>query len=83
MAPVASSFMPCDDFTRLAGICESKRQAYTYIRLNEGKVHVSKDRYDELVKEAYAGLTAAIKNLGWHRMKCSFCLKELGKNGEA
>jgi hypothetical protein len=75
--------MPCDEFNRLAGICESKRQAYTYIRLNEGKVHVSKDRYDELVKEAYAGLTGAIKDLGWHRMKCTICQKEPEKNAKA
>jgi hypothetical protein len=30
--------MPCPEYTRLAGLCESKRKAYVYIRLNEEKV---------------------------------------------
>jgi len=73
--------MTCPEYTRLAALIESKRQAYTYIRLNEGKVHVSKSRYDELVKEGYAALTAAIKDLGWHQRNCAVCRNEQGKGG--
>jgi hypothetical protein len=65
--------MSCPEYMRLAGLSESKRRAYTYIRLNEGKVGVSKGRYDELVKEGYAAMTAAIKDLGWHQRNCSVC----------
>jgi hypothetical protein len=58
---------------RLAGLCESKRKAYAYIRLNEGKVGISKHRYEELVKEGYAALTSSIKELGWHGIHCPAC----------
>ena len=68
--------MPCPEYTRLAALSESKRQAYVYIRLNEGKVHVSKSRYDELVKEGYAAMTTAMKDLGWHERNCSVCKQE-------
>lgn len=60
---------------QLAGQVESKRQAYTYIRLNEAKVHVSKDHYADLVRQGYAAMTEAIKALGWHRRKCAVCSK--------
>jgi hypothetical protein len=65
--------MLCQEYMRLTGLSESKRRAYTYIRLNEGKVGLSKGRYDELVKEGYTAMTAAIKELGWHKMNCSAC----------
>ena len=65
--------MVCNEYMRLAGLSESKRKAYAYIRLNEGKVRLSKRRYDELVKEGYAAMTSAIKDLGWHAMNCSVC----------
>jgi hypothetical protein len=65
--------MFCPEYVRLAGLSESKRKAYAYIRLNEGKVRLSERRYDELVKEGYAGMTAAIKDLGWHKINCSVC----------
>jgi hypothetical protein len=66
--------MPCSEYIRLAGLCESKRKAYISIRLNEEKMSISKHRYEELVKEAYAALTAAIKDLGWHEMnECESC----------
>jgi len=52
---------------------ENKRQAYAYIRLNEGRVHVSKRRYDELVSEGYTAMTDAMKECGWHRMNCLVC----------
>jgi len=67
------SSMVCPEYMRLAGLSESKRRAYAYIRFNEGKVRVSKRRYDELVKEGYAAMTGAIKDLGWHEMNCSIC----------
>jgi hypothetical protein len=54
--------MPCPEYTRLAGLCESKRKAYVYIRLNKEKVGISKHRYEELAKKAYAAMTAAIKD---------------------
>jgi hypothetical protein len=53
--------------------CASKRKAYVYIRLNEEKVGISKHRYEELAKEAYAAMTAATKDLGWHEMNCKAC----------
>ncbi len=65
--------MPCPEYTRLAGLCESKRKAYVYIRLNEEKVGISKHRYEELVNEAYKAMTAAIKDLGWHKLNCKAC----------
>ena len=68
--------MFCPEYMRLAGLSESKRKAYAYIRLNEGKVRLSERRYDELVKEGYAAMTAAIKELGWHKMNCSVCKDE-------
>jgi hypothetical protein len=58
---------------RLASLSENKGQAYTYIRLNEQKVRFSKQHYDALVKEAYAGLKDALKDLGWHKMNCPVC----------
>jgi hypothetical protein len=68
--------MFCPEYMRLAGLSESKRKAYAYIRLNEGKVGLSERRYDELVKEGYAALTAAMKDLGLHKMNCSVCKNE-------
>jgi hypothetical protein len=68
--------MSCPEYTRLAGLSESKRKAYAYIRFNEGKVRLSESRYDELVKEGYAAMKAAIKDLGWHKMNCSVCKNE-------
>jgi hypothetical protein len=68
--------MFCPEYMRLAGLSESKRKAYAYIRLNEGKVRLSERRYDELVKEEYAAMTAAIRDLGWHKMNCSVCKDE-------
>jgi hypothetical protein len=65
--------MPCPEYTRLAGFCESRRKAYVYIRLKEEEVGISRHRYEELVKEAYATMTAAIKDLGWHEMNCGAC----------
>ena len=65
--------MVCPERMRLSGLSESKCKAYAYIRLNEGKVGVSKRRYDELVKEGYAAMTAAIKDLGWHEINCRVC----------
>ena len=65
--------MVCPEYMRLAGLSESKQRAYAYIRFNEGKVRVSKHRYDELVKEGYAAMTAAIKDLRWHEMNCPVC----------
>jgi hypothetical protein len=65
--------MPCSEYMRLAGLCESKRKAYVYIRLNEEKVGISRRRYEELVKEAYAAMTTVIKDLGWHEMNCEAC----------
>jgi hypothetical protein len=65
--------MFCPEYVRLAGLSESKRKAYAYIRLNEGKVRLSERRYDELVKEGYAAMTAAIKALGWHKINCYVC----------
>ncbi len=65
--------MPCQEYMRLAGLSESKGQAYAYIRLNEGKVRFSKHHYDELVQEAYTALKDAIKGLGWHKMNCPVC----------
>jgi hypothetical protein len=56
--------MRCPEYTRLAGLCESRRKAYVYVRLNEEKVGILKHRYEELVKEAYAAMTTAIQNLG-------------------
>ena len=71
--------MSCPEYTRLAGLSESKRKAYAYIRFNEGKVGLSKRRYDELVQEGYAAMTAAMKDLGWHKMNCSACKNQLVK----
>jgi hypothetical protein len=68
--------MSCPEFTRLAGLSESKRKAYAYIRFNEGKVRLSEGRYDELVEEGYAAMKEAIKDLGWHKMNCSVCKNE-------
>jgi hypothetical protein len=68
--------MSCPEYTRLAGLSESKRKAYAYIRFNEGKVRLSEGRYDELVEEGYAAMKEAIKDLGWHKMNCSVCKNE-------
>ena len=67
--------MLCQEYVQLASHVESKRQAYTYIRLNAAQVHISKERYEELVEQGYSALTAAIKELGWHKSKCSVCSK--------
>jgi hypothetical protein len=71
--------MSCPEYMRLASLSESKREAYAYIRLNEGKAGLSKRRYDELVQEGYAALKAAIKDLGWHKMNCSVCKNQPAK----
>ena len=75
--------MPCPEFTQLAAQVESKRQAYAYVRLNEGRVHVSKERYDELVKEAYAGMVLAIRESVRHKANCSLCKRESAEMREA
>ena len=64
---------------RLAALSERKREAYTYIRLNEGKAGLSKQRYDELVQEGYAAMKAAIRDVGWHKMNCSICKSQPAK----
>jgi hypothetical protein len=68
--------MPCQEYMRLAALSESKGQAYTYIRLNEGKVRFSKQHYDDLVREAYTTLKETLKDLGWHKLKCPVCKRE-------
>jgi hypothetical protein len=73
--------MPCSEFQKFAAAIESKRQAYTYIRLQESKVALSKTRYDELVQEAYAALTEAIKDSLRHRKSCAECRKEQHTGG--
>ena len=65
--------MRCPEHIRLSEMVESRRKAYAFIRLNEGKVRMSKQRYEELVKEGYAAMTAAMKDLGWHALRCSAC----------
>jgi hypothetical protein len=65
--------MICSEYLRLAGLSDSKREAYQYIRLNEGRAGLSKSRYDELVQEGYEAMKSAIKDLGWHKMNCSIC----------
>ncbi len=65
--------MVCSEYIRLAGLSDSKREAYAYIRLNEGKAGLTKQRYDELVAEGYEAMKSAIKDLGWHKMNCSIC----------
>jgi hypothetical protein len=67
------SYMVCPEYTRLAGLFENRRKAYAYIRLNQGKVRISEQRYEELVKEGYAAMSAAIKDLGWHKRTCPVC----------
>ena len=71
--------MPCPEHQRLASISDSKCQAYAYIRLNEKKVRFSKEHYDTLVKEGYATMTAALKEVAWHKLKCSACRQEAAK----
>ena len=71
--------MVCPEYTRLAGLSESKRRAYAYIRLSEGKVGFSKQHYEELVKEGYAALTAAMKDAAWHKLNCSACKNQSDK----
>jgi hypothetical protein len=68
--------MTCPEYTRLAGLIENRRQAYAYIRLNEGKVHVSKPRYDELVNEGYIAMKEAMKEFGRHRLNCTVCKRD-------
>jgi hypothetical protein len=65
--------MACPEYTRLSELSESKRRAYAYIRLNEGKVQFSKQHYEALVREGYAAMTAAMKDVAWHKLKCSAC----------
>ena len=67
--------MECPEYTRLAGLIEKRRQAYAYIRLNEGRVHVSKARYEELVNEGYVSMKEAIKECARHGMNCPVCKK--------
>jgi hypothetical protein len=67
--------MLCSEYMQLEGRVETKRQAYAYIRLNESRVHVSRQRYDELVRDGYTAMTEAMKALGWHKMQCSVCKK--------
>jgi hypothetical protein len=74
--------MTCPEYTRLAGLVENKRQAYAYIRLNEGKVHVSKTRYAELVNEGYITMKEAMKEFGSHRLHCTVC-KRVAAGGES
>ena len=75
--------MPCQEYNQLMGQVESKRQAYAYVRLNEGRVHVSQERYGELVKEAYAGMVLAIKESGWHKFNCPICKRDSAELGKA
>jgi hypothetical protein len=75
--------MPCAEYQTLASAVESKRQAYTYIRLQENKVALSKTRYDELVQEAYAALTESIKDLLRHQRSCADCRKQQGTGGSS
>jgi hypothetical protein len=39
----------------------------------EDRVGISKHRYEELAKEAYSAMTAAIMDLGWHEMNYKAC----------
>ncbi len=71
--------MSCPEYMRLAGLSESKREAYAYIRLNEGKAGLSKRRYDELVQEGYEAMKATIRDLGWHKMNCPVCKNQAVK----
>jgi hypothetical protein len=75
--------MTCPEYTRLAGLVEKKRQAYAYIRLNEGKVHVSKLRYDELVNEGYSAMKEAMKEFGSHRLNCPVCKRDAAGGGSS
>jgi hypothetical protein len=70
--------MSCPEYQQLATLVEGKRQGYTYIRLQESKVALSKTRYDELVKEAFDALTQAIKDSLLHQRTCAQCRKEAG-----
>jgi hypothetical protein len=70
--------MPCPESQQLAAAVESKRQAYTYIRMQESKVALSKTRYDELVHEAYTALTQVIKDSLRHQKSCAVCRREQG-----
>jgi hypothetical protein len=65
--------MSCPEYTRLAALVANKRHAYAYIRLNQGRVHLSERRYQELVSEGYAAMTDAMKEFGWHKMNCRVC----------
>ncbi len=71
--------MTCPEYTRLAELSENKRRAYAYIRLNEGKVQFSKQHYEELVKEGYAAMIAAMKDVAWHKLKCADCTAQPAK----
>ena len=75
--------MPCPESEQLTALVESKRQAYTYIRLQESKVGLSKGRYDELVQEAYTALTQAIKESIRHQKTCAQCRKQPGTGGSS
>jgi hypothetical protein len=65
--------MSCAEYLRLAEASENRRKAYAYIRLSESKVRISKMRYEELVKEGYAAMISAFKELRWHELNCSVC----------
>ena len=70
-----SRSMPCAEYMRLAETSEARRKAYAFIRLSESKVHISKPRYEELVKEGYTAMTTAFKDLRWHEINCPACKK--------
>ena len=74
MLPAADvTKMPCPEYQRLAEAVESRRKAYAFIRVNESKVRMSKRHYEELVLEGYTSMTAAMKDLAWHELKCPTC----------
>jgi hypothetical protein len=68
--------MPCAEYMRLAETSAARRKAYAFIRLSESKVRLSKQRYDELVKEGYAAMMTAFKDLRWHEINCSLCREQ-------
>jgi hypothetical protein len=71
--------MSCNEYMRLAEASENRRKAYAYIRMSESKVRISKQRYEELVKEGYAAMTTAFKELRWHELNCPTCKNEPAK----
>jgi hypothetical protein len=71
--------MSCPEHSRLAEASENRRKAYAYIRMSESKVRISKQRYEELVKEGYTALTTAFKEQRWHEINCAACKNEPAK----